>query len=556
MADAQDKSNSASRPPASPGNRPDAPAVAMAKPSLGIRVLIAIAIGILVGFGLLFTVPVGVQPNDLLVATTSTGDILEVKIPEGPGPVQPEVVNAPDVFVRPVDILGRTPGDALALLSEATGPEGAPAISFTRVTVEERGVVTYRPWPSEILFIVGQIFLRLLQMLVVPLIISTVLIGIASLGNIRKLGTIGKQVALFYVSTMVLAVITGLIMVNLIRPGDGLNFPEATGAIAEQTPAELILRVIPTNPVAAIAQLDIVGMLFFVIIIALAMLKLGRRQAAPVFNFFQSLSGIVFILVGWVMTIAPIGVGALIAHTIATQETTFIVPLLASLGKFALTVVGGLLIHFIVLMVLLATIGKYNPITFIKKLAPAMAIAFGTNSSSATMPVTIGCTRNMGVSKRIGDFSVPVGATLNMDGTALFEAVAVLFFAQAFMVDLTVGQQAIVAVTSVVAAVGAAGIPSAGLVTMILVLSAVGLPATRVQLLWAIDRPLDMCRTVVNITGDAVGARVVQTWNPEIRPEDDHKFNDMDFDEFEEDESKEVVGVSPLQQSMDKPKDS
>lgn len=497
----------------------------------GLKVIAGILIGALLGFILLYNAPVPTQPEDVIRATLPSGEEVYVSIGDDQhDPALPEVVPLEDLpdtidiaaysdavtFIDEVLIVGRPLGEVSALLTQSSGQE------FTEVAVFQRGPVTIRPTITELVYLLGHIFLRLLQMLVLPLIIATVLVGIASLGDIKKLGKLGRQTAGFYLATMLVAVSIGLFWVNIIKPGVGLGFAGADEiARADQTFSELILRTIPTNPFAALASLDIVAVLFFVIIFALAMLQLGKRRIAPVFNFFEGLNDIMFTLIGWVMVLAPVGVGALVAHTIGTQDVTFIGPLLASLGKFGLTVTLALLTHFIALMLILSIVGKFSPLAFIRAMAPAMATAFGTNSSSATLPVTMTCIEKMGVSKRIRNFVAPVGATLNMDGTALFEAVAVLFFAQAFAVNLGFEGQIIVALVSVVAAIGAAGIPSAGLVTMVIVLSAVGLPQTKVALLWSIDRPLDMMRTLVNISGDAVTSRVVQTWNPDIKIEED-----------------------------------
>lgn len=497
----------------------------------GLKVLAGILIGALVGFLLLYTTPVPTQPGDVIRATLTDGREVYVDIGEDRyDPAVPEVVTIDDLpdtideqaytdavtFIEEVLIVGRPLPEVPALLTRSSGLE------FTDVSVFQRGTVTIRPFHTELIYLIGHIFLRLLQMLVLPLIVATVLVGIASLGDIKKLGKLGKQTAGFYIATMLVAVTIGLFWVNLVKPGQDLGFAGANEiARADQTFSELILRTIPNNPFAALATLDVVAVLFFVIIFALAMLKLGKQRIAPVFNFFEGLNDVMFTLIGWVMVLAPIGVGALVAHTIGTQDVTFIGPLLASLGKFALTVTLALATHFIALMIILSVVARYSPIAFIRAMAPAMATAFGTNSSSATLPVTMTCIEKMGVSKRIRNFVAPVGATLNMDGTALFEAVAVLFFAQAFAVSLGIQDQFIVALVSVVAAIGAAGIPSAGLVTMVIVLSAVGLPQSKVALLWSIDRPLDMMRTLVNITGDAVTSRVVQTWNPDIKIEED-----------------------------------
>ncbi len=483
----------------------------------GVKVLIGIVLGAIVGFALLNFMPVGIQPGDTLTATLTDGSPLEVKVPDGKGEVQLEVDEQP--VGDPVEIRGKPLGDAPEILSDTLG------ITVTDVEVTSRGEVKDRPAITEILYITGQIFMRLLKMIVIPLVIVTVLVGIASLGDLKKLGSLGWRTAVVYVSTMFVAVLIGVTFVNTIKPGAALASQwadEAGGAaIADQTAADLILKTIPTNPIESIASGDIVGILFFVIFMAIAMLAIGKHKIAPVFNFFEAMNDLIFVMVGWVMKLAPIGVGALLAHTIATQDIGFIGGLLESLGKFAGTVVLALLTHLIVLLLIVRFIAKYSPIEFLRKMSPAMATAFGTNSSSATMPVTLKCVESMGVSKRIRNFVVPVGATLNMDGTALFEATTVLFFAQAFGYDFGFGQQMTVAFVSVIAAIGAAGIPSAGLVTMVLVLSAVGLPTSKLALIWGIDRPLDMCRTIVNITGDAMTSRVIQTWYPDIRIEDD-----------------------------------
>lgn len=489
----------------------------MLRKGIGVRVLIGIICGIGLGLLLIQFAPVGLQPQDKLEATTTAGDKLTVLIPEG---IKPAKIKINDQDTGEARIWAGIPMSEVPFaITEATG------LQITSVELKERKTVTARPAITEIIYVGGEIFLRLLRMLVVPLIIATVLVGIASLSNIKQLGRLGATTAIIYVSTMLIAAAVGVLYVDTIRPGDPLRerwSGEATDiAIADQTPSELILRVIPTNPVEAIVKLDIIGILFFTILLAFAILSLGKKRSAPVFNFFESLNDLMFVIIGWVMWLAPFGVGMLIAHTIGTQDVAFLKDLLAGLTKFAATVTLGLVTHFIILLTIVATLGKYNPITFVKKLGPAMAVAFGTNSSTATLPVTMKCVDDMDVSRRIRNFVVPVGATLNMDGTALFEAVTVIFFAQAFGFELSMSQQFLVAILSVVAAMGAAGIPSAGLVTMVIVLSAVGLPATKIATIFAIDRPLDMMRTIVNITGDAMTSRVVQARFPEIRKEDD-----------------------------------
>ena len=512
----------------------------------GLKVLLGIVIGIAFGLLMLRNLPVGVQPGDTLIATYGNESQAEITIPEGEGPLTPVFVKNLDPknklepkFTKPLDIAGESFENLPTTLNTGSNE------FFYAVQLKERKEVTVRPWPTEVIYVIGQVFLRLLKMLVIPLIIATVLIGIASLSDMRpatwmllpasrdqmrQMLRCGKipvtaarrpGAAAWYIASMLVAVTIGVTLVNIIKPGKGLHFPGAEAAATTASASQLILKTIPTNPFQAIANMDVVGILFFVILMALAMLQMGKRRVAPVYNFFEGLNDIVYVIVGWVMKMAPFGVGALIAHTIGTQDVAFLGTLLSSLAWFAVTVTGGLLIHFIVLQIAVSALAKYSPFQFMKHMGPAFATAFGTNSSSATLPVTMKCVDKMNVSKRISNFVLPVGATLNMDGTALFEAVAVLFFAQAFGMGLGVPGQIIVAITSVVAAVGAAGIPSAGLVTMTIVLSAAGVPTSKMQILWAIDRPLDMMRTVVNITGDAVVARVLQTRFPEIRPEED-----------------------------------
>lgn len=489
----------------------------MESKGFGLKVLIGILVGAAVGVLLMFATPVGIQPGDTLRAIDTQGNDVELKVGDDAKNPTALVVDGQEIG-EPVKVVGLSLNEAVGPVAEQTG------LQIQSIEVADRGSVAVRPTFTEIIYVIGQIFLRLLKMIVIPLVIATVFVGIASLGNIKALGKLGGQTAGFYIGTMLIAVTIGIIWVNLLSPGTGLQDQWAseagTAAVADQTAADLILKTIPTNPIAAITNGDIVGVLFFVILVALAVLSVGKRRAAPFFNFMESLNDLVFVLIGWIMRLAPIGVGALLAHTIATQDMGFLGTLLQSLGLFALTVVGALLTHWIVLLVIVGTLGKYNPIKFVKNMAPAFGVAFGSNSSSATMPVTLECVKEMGVSKRVRNFVVPVGATLNMDGTALFEAVSVLFFAQAFGMigDVGIGGQLVIAITAVVAAIGAAGIPSAGLVTMVIVLQAAGIPASKIEILWGIDRPLDMCRTVVNITGDAVTSRFIQTINPDIDP--------------------------------------
>lgn len=495
----------------------------MKKLNISLKVLIGMAVGIVVGLVLMRTSPVPIQPADTFKATLADGRVIEVvaadKIDAKP-PLsvkgEPEGVSVVDADVR---LVGNPMADAPDLIGKALGE------SVQTVTLDARKDVKVRPLLLELIYMVGQAFVLLLRMVVLPLIIATIIVGIASLGDFKRLGRLGGQTIGFYFASMLIAALVGLLFVNVLKPGVGLvgRMPEADQATIADAPtiSEMILRIIPANPFKALADFDVLGILFFSILIAIAILHIGKHKAAPVFNFFEGLSDLMFILVKWIMNLAPFGVAGLIAYFIGIQEPSLLGELLKSVGLFAATVASALATHFIILLLIVTFIARSNPFTFLRQLTPAILTALGTNSSNATMPMTLASVDRMGVSKRISGFVVPVGATMNMDGTALFEAVAVMFFAQAYGVDLGLGGQAIIAFTAILAAVGAAGIPSAGLITMAIVLSAVGLPLAGIPFLLGIDRPLDMMRTVVNITGDAVTSKVVQKWNPDIRKEDD-----------------------------------
>lgn len=493
-------------------------------------------VGVGVGLVLMNVTPVGLQPGDTVSVDLASEQTLKLKVGEADKsekllevstaggdtgtailekPQRRGFVTLPDG--QEVDVAGVSNTEAGRRISAALGE------TFAKVHLVERKQVKILPPAFQPFYLVGELFIRLLKMLIVPLIIATVLIGIASLGSFKTMGRIGRQTLLLYAATMIVAAAIGITVVNIVRPGANLHWTPPSGEALAEQPAisDLLLRIVPTNPVEAMANFDVLGILFFTIMVALAMLALGKRHIAPVFNFFEGLNDLVYVLIGWVMALAPIGVGALVAYFLGIQSPELLGALVESLGKFALCVVLGLLIHFTVLMSFVKFLGKRSPLEFMRGMAPAMATAFGTDSSSATLPVTMTCVKEMGVSKRIYGFVVPVGATANMNGTALYEATAVLFFAQAYSAGLTLPQQVIVALTSMLAAVGAAGIPSAGLVTMSLVLTAVGLPLAGIGLLFAIDRPLDMMRTVVNVVDDATASVVIQAWNPEVRAEDD-----------------------------------
>jgi Na+/H+-dicarboxylate symporter len=356
---------------------------------------------------------------------------------------------------------------------------------------------------------IGQIFIKLLKMLIVPLILASMVTGVARVGDIRKLGGLGGKTLLFYITTTFASVLVGLVLVNVIRPGAGA--PGVGGDVPEVmhtqvTIGSLLLSMIPANPVKAMAEMQILPLIVFSLLFG-AVLTTMREKGKPLVDLFDSLNEAMMKLTDWVIQLAPFGVFALLAAVVAETGAG----IFANLGKYMATVLIGLSVHALVtLPVLLKLVGGAKPKRYFGKVAPALTTAFSTASSSATLPLTIDCVETEAkVSSRVSSFVLPLGATINMDGTALYESVAAVFIAQVYGIDLAFGQQVLIFLTATLAAIGAAGIPSAGLVTMAIVLNAVGLPLEGIGMVLAVDRILDMCRTTVNVWGDTVGCAVV-----------------------------------------------
>ncbi|NQT24588.1 dicarboxylate/amino acid:cation symporter [candidate division KSB1 bacterium] len=370
----------------------------------------------------------------------------------------------------------------------------------------------------------GDIFIRLLRMTIIPLVFASIFMSIVNLGNIRKLKRIGSVTVVYYLTTTALAVLVGMLLVNWIHPGRGIDpaaieamqiesvVPESVAAqgVGERSSLLIILDqlvdMIPKNPIQAMAKGNILQLIFYTIFFALIAATLGK-EVEPVVRVIEGIDRIMhkFILV--IMKIAPYCIFFLV--TVLIMDLGFSV--LGALGKYALTVLLGLIIHAgITLPILVLVFGKYNPIKLFKAVLPAVLTAWSTASSAATLPITMDCIeKKAGVDRKIGTFVLPLGATVNMDGTALYESVAVIFIAELLGFDLTIGTQMIIFVTATLAAIGAAAIPSAGLVTMGIVLTAAGLPLEGIGLILAIDRILDQFRTAVNVWGDSTAAVVV-----------------------------------------------
>lgn len=362
---------------------------------------------------------------------------------------------------------------------------------------------------------IGEFFLTALKMLIVPLVAASVITGVAGLGDVRKLGRLGGISVAYYASTTLIAVTIGLIMANLWQPGVGVplgELAEPVRKVGDVDITDLILSLVHPNIIGAAADMKLLPIIVFCIFFAAALSTLGET-GRPVVSFFEGFNEGMMKMVEWLMWLAPIGVFALIAARLGAAgggEAFF--AQLAGLAKYAMAVISGLLLHAGLLCLLLAVLARRRVGEYLEHMATALLTAFSTASSSATLPMTMEGVKMAGVSKTSRRFVLPLGATINMDGTALYEAVAVLFIAQAMGIDLTFSQQILVLITATMAAIGAAGIPEAGLVTMVIVLEAVGLPLEGIGLILAIDWFLDRCRTTVNVFGDAVGAAVVGTF--------------------------------------------
>ena len=380
---------------------------------------------------------------------------------------------------------------------------------------------------------IGDLFMRALKMIIVPLIVTSVVSGIASLQGVQGFGRLGAKTAAFYVSTSLASILLGLVLVNTIRPGltDGQpntvireafeqTAAQASGAVRDKVSIAagreagdffgVFRSMLPENVIeAATDNGQMLGVIVFSLLFAIAITRLPTGEMRTIREFFQAANDAMIILTTWVMALAPIGVYALILPVVYSTGAELFV----NLGKYFVTVLAGLVIHlFVVLPCVLHFIGRVNPWAHFRAMRPALLLAFSTASSSGTLPVTMRCVEEgCGVSKRVTSFTLPLGATVNMDGTALYECVAVMFVAQVMGVSMSPGAQFFVVVASLLTSIGVAGIPSASLVAILLILKSSGIPGaeTAVVALLAVDRLLDMSRTAVNIYSDSCAAVVV-----------------------------------------------
>ena len=365
---------------------------------------------------------------------------------------------------------------------------------------------------------IGDLFLDALKMMIIPLIVGAVISGVTSLGDIRKLGKVGGITLLYYASTTACAVLIGLIMVNVIQPGDGINYQTET--ISESISnrdninlTELVRSLISPNIISAASNTQLLPIIVFCLLFGAALTTLGKNKTT-IINFFDALNEAMMKLVIWIMVFAPLGVFCLVAGQFGKVGGGSVIKNeLIAVGSYFFTVILGLTCHFLLLFIILIVFSKQGR-EYLFKLLRALLTAFGTASSSATLPLTMKCALEAGVDKRSVKFVLPIGATINMDGTALYESVAVMFIAQTYGISMGMEQQVIIFITATLAAIGAAGIPQAGLVTMLIVLNAVNLPAEGIGLILAVDWLLDRFRTTVNVWGDSVGAAIVETYLP------------------------------------------
>ncbi len=367
----------------------------------------------------------------------------------------------------------------------------------------------------------AEVFLRLLRMAIMPLIITSIISGVVSVGSAAGLGRLGSKTLSYYVVSSFLAIMTGLILVNIFRPGVGaevgLEEAPAELAAAQQSIQDLLLRIIPQNPFEALAAGDVLPVIFFCVLFGYFITKLAEGPRTHLSEFFNAGFDTMMKLTQFVVWSAPIGVFGITARIVAkTGFSAF-----QSLGFYFLVVLAGLFIHaFMNLPLLLLFVARVNPFRHYKGMPSALLTAFSPCSSMVTLPLTINAvTDNSQVSKKVASFTLPIGATVNMDGTALYECVATMFIAQVYGFQLDVSAQALVVLTALLASIGAASVPMSGLVMMSIILSAVGLPLEGVAVILAVDRVLDMFRTTVNVLSDSVGSVIIARLEGEKLPD-------------------------------------
>ncbi len=360
----------------------------------------------------------------------------------------------------------------------------------------------------------GTLFLNLIKLIVVPLVLASLVVGTFGLGDVKKIGKIGGKTLAYFLLTTAFAIILGLILANLLNVGAGYTIPADATADAKEIPkfVDTLLNIIPTNPFKAVVDGNMLQIIVFAIMLGISIMATGER-GKPLREGFDALAEAMYKMTGAIMEYAPYGVFALIVPVVAVHGPGVLLPLL----KVIVVVYIGCILHAIIAYGgTLKILANYNPIKFFKIVSPASIFAFTTASSAATLPLTMKSSEELGVPKSIASFVIPLGATINMDGTALYQGVCAFFIAQVYGINLTIGQQMTVVLTATLASIGTAGVPGAGLIMLTMVLQAIGLPLEGLALIAGIDRILDMARTSLNITGDAACAVIVAASEKEL----------------------------------------
>lgn len=396
-------------------------------------------------------------------------------------------------------------------------------------------IMTYPDWGAD--FVMdwinpfGTIFVKLLKLIAIPLILASLVKGISDLKDISKFRNIGLRTIGIYIITTVVAITIGLILVNVLKPGNGISeetIAQLTDTYAsdagvtskieeasrqkESGPLQFLVDMVPDNAFQAVSDNSLMlQVIFFTIFLGISMLLIGEKAARPLKDFFDSLNEVVLKMVDLIMLTAPVAVFALLANVVVSSGDP---DLLYALLKYSGVVVLGLLLMIVFYSIVVSSFTRYNPISFLSRISPAQLLAFSTSSSAATLPVTMErVEEHIGVDKEVSSFVLPVGATINMDGTSLYQGVAAVFISQALGFDLSLSGQLIIILTALLASIGSAAVPGAGMVMLVIVLESINFPADKLAiglaLIFAVDRPLDMCRTVVNVTGDAAVSMMV-----------------------------------------------
>ena len=372
---------------------------------------------------------------------------------------------------------------------------------------------------------IGTIFINSLKLIAMPLILGSLIKGVSDLKDISKLSRMGGRTLIIYICTTVFAVLIGLALVNTISPGNSIKEETRNDLILayeegaklkqnaaeeqlEAGPLQALVDLVPENIFDATTEnKNMLQVIFFAIFFGIALILIPQEKARPVKEFFDSFNSVILKLIDFVMLAAPYGVFGLLASLVVESPS---IDLFKALGMYAITLIIGLFLMIIVYAIIVKLFTNLNPFSFIRGISPAQLLAFSTSSSAATLPVTMDCVENnLSVDKEVSSFVLPIGATINMDGTSLYQAVAAVFIAQTFGMDLSFGTQMGIVLTATLASIGAAAVPSAGMVMLVIVLSQAGIPEAGLALIFAVDRPLDMCRTITNVTGDAAVSMLV-----------------------------------------------